>query len=79
MEKWEYKTFTAAYGELDNLGIVKKVDDSEVEGWRGKNKHVGLYLNELGQEGWELVTIAFKPYSTRVMPDPIYYLKRKLE
>lgn len=79
MQKWEYKTFTAAYGDLDNLGIVKKVNNQVVEDWNKKNKPVGVYLNELGEKGWELVTIAFKPYTTRVMPDPIYYLKRLKE
>jgi hypothetical protein len=48
MTKWEYKFLTTA--DLEKRGfIVKSVEPEQIEG----------YLNSLGDEGWEVISVDF--------------------
>lgn len=77
MQKWEYVTFTAAYATKDDLGIVKFFDGKELQGWKDANqrRYVVDFLDEMGEQGWELVSVMWRPAANTVF-DPIYYLKR---
>ena len=53
MNKWEYKFFLAA--DLESKGFFST----------GPNKEdVEVYLNELGTEGWEIISVDFTDTSS---------------
>ena len=60
MQKWEYKDLDIS--SENGKSIVSGVDGSEVNNWR-KGPHFTATLDQLGAEGWELVT-SWSPYST---------------
>ncbi|NLG97813.1 MAG: hypothetical protein GX491_10665 [Chloroflexi bacterium] len=76
MPKWEYLTLTAAYSGGDSLGIVKYYNDREIEDWKRRNWSVRDALSELGEQGWELVTVIWRRNESS-MADPVYYFKRE--
>lgn len=48
MTKWEYKFLTSA--DLEKRGfLIKSLEPEQIEG----------YLNSLGEEGWETVSVDF--------------------
>ena len=53
MQKWEYKDLDIS--SENGKSIVSGVDGSEVNNWR-KGPHFTATLDQLGAEGWELVT-----------------------
>jgi len=80
MQKWEYLTFTAAYAIGDYLGNLKMFDNQEQPGWNNKNTAVGVrtVLNNLGEDGWELVTVMWRG-TGGASTDPVYFFKRPIE
>ena len=74
MQKWEYLVLQIGYPATEGGGSVKLVNGGTNAKW-GQNK-VKLYdaLNELGQEGWELVGIEKR--GSQSIIDPLYVLKR---
>ena len=60
MQKWEYIVLQIGYPTQEGGGYVKRVNGKVHPNW-GKNA-VKIYdaLNELGQEGWELVAIEMR-------------------
>ena len=79
MKRWEYKMLTVAYPyEKHGIGIVKYVDGHELPDWKQRKWWVTTALNELGQEGWELVHIIWRSCgeTAREAEDPVYILKR---
>jgi len=76
MQKWEYLTLTAAYAGWDHLGIVKMFNDEEYQDWKRKNWGVVYALQELGEQGWELVTVMWRKTGETAYADPVYYFKR---
>ncbi len=57
MEKWEYRT-EFVYANIDQEG-VKEFFLKKYPNWKNPSKYtpetMELYLNQLGDEGWELV------------------------
>ena len=53
MKKWEYKIVDSS--DVPRAGILKGRDRSDVE----------TYLNNLGQQGWELVNADFRELEHR--------------
>ena len=53
MQQWEYTTFTV-YEKLD---FVHKRDGKEIKNWRKKALIPVMALTELGEKGWELVSV----------------------
>lgn len=79
MVKWEYKILTAAYPNVAHgIHVVKYVDGQEIPNWKQRNWGVNQALNELGQDGWELVEIVWRQYGdvATAVADPLYFLKR---
>jgi hypothetical protein len=76
MQKWEYLTLTAAYAGSDELGIVKMYNNQELQDWKLKRWDVQTALESLGQDGWELVSVAWRKTSDIGFADPVYYFKR---
>jgi hypothetical protein len=69
MQKWEYKTLQLAMNEKENLIWFDAEDDQ---------RSVKDRLNELGEEGWELVSVDTRSLSG-VTIGTVYYLKRPVE
>ena len=77
MTKWEYQILTAAFPTREHgIGVVKFVDGQEIPKWKQRNWGINQALYDLGQDGWELVEIVWRPYGTMDLADPVYYLKR---
>ncbi len=55
MQKWEYLE-VAALDRGNSFWVPYRVNGEELKDWR-KGPNIHTYLNELGQQGWELVTI----------------------
>ena len=71
MHQWEYLTFSAAYAS-DYLGIVKVYNNQEYQDWKDTKWGVGDALQQLGEQGWELVAVEREAPGS----DPVYYFKR---
>jgi len=76
MTQWEYLTFTAAYSGSDGLGMVKMYNDQEIDGWKQKKWAVASAMQELGAQGWELVSVLWRKTGEATYADPVYYFKR---
>ena len=72
MKKWEYIEVTAPMRE-DNKSVRIYLNGEEA---LPESKVSVLYdfLNKLGREGWEMVSVAFYPNRTA-----FYYFKRAIE
>jgi hypothetical protein len=79
MQKWEYLTLTAAYAGSDYLGIVKMYNNQEREKWKEKNWGVAFAIQQLGEQGWEFVTVMWRKTGETSYSDPVYYFKRPKE
>ena len=66
MQKWEYTTLQLAMNEKENLVWL----DDQTDG-----RNVATRLNELGTEGWELVSVDTNSLSG-VTIRTVFYLKR---
>lgn len=66
MQKWEYRTLQLAMNDKENLVWLDDQQD-------GRN--VATRLNELGTEGWELVSVDTNSLSG-VTIRTVFYLKR---
>jgi len=77
MQKWEHIVLQIGYPTREGGGYVKWVNGEVHPDW-GKNA-VNIYdaLNELGQEGWELVAIEMRG-SGQLWKDPLYVLKQPI-
>jgi hypothetical protein len=64
MQKWEYTTLTLVSNEKQELEWTDAQDD---------NRSASERLNELGEEGWELVSVA---QHTGDRTRTVYWLKR---
>jgi hypothetical protein len=69
MQKWEYRTLQLAMNEKENLIWFDAQEDTRT---------VSERLNELGEEGWELVSVDTRNLSG-VTIGTVYYLKRLKE
>ena len=69
MQKWEYRTLQLAMNEKENLIWYDAEED---------DRNVIARLNELGEEGWELVSVDTRSLSG-VTIGTVYYLKRLKE
>lgn len=79
MQKWEYKILTAAYPCVDHgIHVVKYIDGQEIPNWKQHSWWMTQALNELGDEGWELIEVIWRQWgeSTNGVSDPVYILKR---
>ena len=63
VQKWEYRVVT--------LRSSRERRAADVETFRVRNKDSETALNELGSQGWELVSVRENPSN-----DPVYYFKR---
>ena len=79
MQKWEYMNFTTAYGERDDLGIVKTWRSEELVDWKERRFSVDRALAQLGDDGWELVTVVWRTIGGGGAKDPVYLFKRPVE
>ena len=72
MKKWEYIEVTAPMRE-DGKSVRVYLNGEEA---LPESRAAALYdyLNKLGKEGWELVSVAFYPNRTA-----FYYFKREVE
>jgi hypothetical protein len=66
MQKWEYTTLQLAMNDKENLVWL----DDQADG-----RNVATRLNELGAEGWELVSVDTNSLSG-VTIRTVFYLKR---
>jgi hypothetical protein len=66
MQKWEYTTLQLAMNDKENLVWL----DDQTDG-----RNVATRLNELGAEGWELVSVDTNSLSG-VTIRTVFYLKR---
>lgn len=81
MQKWEYKILTAAYPcEADGIHMVKYIDGQEIPNWKQRRWWITKALNELGQEGWELIEVIWRQWGETPagVSDPVYILKRPI-
>ena len=69
MQRWEYMTLQLVMNEKENLVWFDSQED---------NRNVSARLNELGAEGWELLSVDTNSLSG-VTIRTIYYFKRLLE
>jgi len=70
--QWEYKTVT-----VENYEYVFDVGNGVHEDWRSKDLNSGIdgLLNELGLDGWELVSVTHRSESKSNR----FYFKREKE
>jgi len=79
MQKWEYKFLTVAHpNSYTGIGVVKFVDGEEIENWGNRDWKATQALDELGQDGWELVDTIWRVDPITSM-DSVYILKRPKE
>ncbi len=81
MQQWEYKFLTAAYPHQQHgIHVVKYVDGKEIPNWKQRSWWMTQALNELGKEGWELVSVVWRQWGDTMagVSDPVYILKRLL-
>lgn len=78
-QQWEHLTFTAAYSGSDFLGVVKMYDDQELPDWKNKKWYVYHALKQLGEQGWELITVMWRKTGETTYADSTYYFKRPKE
>lgn len=50
MQKWEYMYVEVDFGS----DKPKRVNGQELRDWK-KIPHISMFINELGEQGWELV------------------------
>ncbi len=55
MQKWEYLTIVAYYSKADQQWHPRYEQGQEIPNWE-RTLNVNLYLNSLGDQGWELVS-----------------------
>jgi len=82
MQKWEYKFLTGAYPTVDHgIHTVKYVDGHELPDWKKRSWWMDNALNELGKEGWELVSVTWRQWGETMsgVSDTVYILKRPTE
>jgi hypothetical protein len=53
MQKWEYCVVYLSYTKKGVL-VVSSLNDSELLGWQN-SPHFSAILNQLGEQGWEVV------------------------
>lgn len=68
MQQWEYLELFLSYYQgkwEDSLGRQGELVKGELSGYASswKWQHSGTLLNELGQQGWELVGVEAYPYT----------------
>jgi hypothetical protein len=61
MQKWEYLEIEAAYNR------VLAINGDEVKDWQqggpdSQGTRIHAYLNQLGDQGWELITVVENRY-----------------
>jgi hypothetical protein len=87
MQKWEYKVIEAWQGRVrrvDNQEQLKQIPPSEPNHWALsqqaesdlRNPLDFKYLNELGEEGWELIAYDVK-YASGLMTTVIIFKRQK--
>lgn len=69
MQKWEYMTLHLVMNEKENLIWFDAQED---------DRNIDARLNELGEEGWELVSVDTRSLSG-VTIGTVFYLKRPVE
>lgn len=82
MQRWEYKILTAAYPTVPHgVHIVKYINGQEIPNWKQRKWWINKALNELGQEGWELVEVIWRQWGESMagVSDTVYILKRALD
>ncbi|HNQ94286.1 MAG TPA: hypothetical protein PKH47_06370 [Anaerolineales bacterium] len=80
MQKWEYTTLlvtTDVNRLIDELGVVAKLNNKGIEDYTRKQWGINSALQQLGDEGWELVNVMWvDASSTNRVYVTAYYLKR---
>ena len=79
MQQWEHKILTGAYPcQSNGIHVVKYVDGEEIPNWKSRDWKIPQALNELGKDGWELVSVMWRQWgeTTSGVSDPVYFLKR---
>jgi hypothetical protein len=71
MQKWEYLRLYVYYllDKIDTVSINGKSDDLKGKDWEA----LQIYINELGKEGWELVSHSMSEHEEAL------YFKRPAE
>jgi hypothetical protein len=82
MQRWEYMTWVVGYAnstdsELQSWqgGAIKYVNGKLMPDWKN-GPRLPTQLAQAGQEGWELVTVAYPSRHEGASNDPFYIFKR---
>ena len=73
--KWEYKIIIAKHDKRSSPSKALWITDVEGDEIKGSSDNTYLLLNELGQNGWELVSVISDPISEFAS----LFMKRKIE
>jgi hypothetical protein len=82
MPRWNYKILTATDPTVGHgVHVLKCVNGEEIQNWKQHNWPITDALNELGQDGWELVEVIWRQWgkSQDEVSDPVFILKRDLD
>ena len=75
MTRWEYLKVETDYD--NHLDRVHRVNDAELADWK-KGPAVSAYVNQLGAEGWEIVSGTSFAVAMAVVPSRVLWFKRPL-
>ena len=84
MDRWEYLSVTVASTKKLTIGNqrvnrkVQKINEIELDNWR---EGLPLYehLNQLGEQGWEMVYITESDYDSDLPGTAFLFFKRRKE
>jgi hypothetical protein len=70
MQQWEYLFVQIAFDALSGSVKAKIANNKQLPNWRG-NPSFAEYCNQLGHQGWELVSTSM--WGTYIFKRPVIY------
>jgi hypothetical protein len=78
MQKWEHMILTVVDPTAEDGGYVSQRNGKELPNWRERKWRLPQALQELGDEGWELVSVMWRNWGREAnyLASTLAFLKR---